>query len=150
MSPRFWRWELNVVYLHIFVPTYPATTQMPIRFIALSLVFAVGVISLFRHMGATFPKYFTRTHGKHAPYELVLAINPMVSECLPAIVHSSNNALQLKVIEFYCIVILRVRSLQLVIPLTLMATPIQSAFQIRIFDSFFVRLHVSNMLFSTP
>lgn len=38
----------------------------------------VGVRMTFRHLDATFPKYFIRTYGPNAPFELILAINPIV------------------------------------------------------------------------
>eukprot|EP00440_Ansanella_granifera_P070676 gb/GFBE01076698.1/.p1 GENE.gb/GFBE01076698.1/~~gb/GFBE01076698.1/.p1 ORF type:complete len:586 (+),score=112.77 gb/GFBE01076698.1/:1-1758(+) len=38
----------------------------------------VGVRMTFRHLDATFPKYFIRTYGPQAPFEIILAINPIV------------------------------------------------------------------------
>lgn len=46
-----------------------------LRFACLVLIF-VGVRSVFRHLDATFPKYFLRTFGHKAPFEYFLAINP--------------------------------------------------------------------------
>lgn len=46
------------------------------RLAAVTFVF-VGVRMTFRHLDATFPKYFIRTYGPHAPFELILAINPI-------------------------------------------------------------------------
>ena len=37
-----------------------------------------GVRMTFRHVDATFPKYFIRTYGPQAPFEIILAINPIV------------------------------------------------------------------------
>jgi len=38
----------------------------------------VGVRMTFRHLDATFPKYFVRTFGPQAPFEIILAVNPIV------------------------------------------------------------------------
>ncbi|CAJ1349017.1 unnamed protein product [Effrenium voratum] len=38
----------------------------------------IGVRMTFRHVDATFPKYFIRTYGPQAPFEIILAINPIV------------------------------------------------------------------------
>eukprot|EP00434_Breviolum_minutum_P044979 symbB.v1.2.040237.t2/scaffold7092.1/size13377/1 len=38
----------------------------------------IGVRMTFRHVDATFPKYFMRTYGPQAPFEIILAINPIV------------------------------------------------------------------------
>lgn len=47
------------------------------RFLAISCLF-LGVMMNFHHMNVTFPKYFVRQFGENAPFELVLAINPIV------------------------------------------------------------------------
>jgi len=47
------------------------------RFLAISVLF-LGVMMNFHHMNVTFPKYFLRQFGEDAPFELVLAINPIV------------------------------------------------------------------------
>lgn len=46
------------------------------RFLVLVLIF-VGVKSVFRHLDATFPKYFTRSFGPEAEFEWFLVINPL-------------------------------------------------------------------------
>merc|ERR1711957_57271 len=33
----------------------------------------------FRHLDATFPKYMMRTYGPHAPWEVILSVNPIVT-----------------------------------------------------------------------
>jgi len=38
-----------------------------------------GVRMAFRHMDATFPKYFIRTHGHDAPFELIVGLEPLVT-----------------------------------------------------------------------
>merc|ERR1712196_417237 len=38
-----------------------------------------GVRMTFRHMDATFPKYFMRTHGEDAPFELIVGIEPLLT-----------------------------------------------------------------------
>ncbi|CAE7866768.1 RRP6, partial [Symbiodinium microadriaticum] len=38
----------------------------------------IGVRMTFRHLDATFPKYFIRTYGPQAPFEIILGINPIV------------------------------------------------------------------------
>merc|ERR1719506_2905506 len=38
----------------------------------------VGVRMTFRHLDATFPKYFIRTYGPDAPFELMLGLNPIL------------------------------------------------------------------------
>jgi len=48
------------------------------RLVAVTLIFC-GVRMTFRHLDATFPKYFTRTFGPQAPFELILCINPIVT-----------------------------------------------------------------------
>jgi len=53
------------------------------RLVALSLIF-VGVRLIFVHLSATFPKYFMRKMGANAPFELVIAVNPMtIILCVP-------------------------------------------------------------------
>merc|ERR1719456_945295 len=47
------------------------------RFLIVTVLF-LGVKSNFHHMDATFPKYFTREFGADTPYELVIAINPVL------------------------------------------------------------------------
>merc|ERR1711964_131658 len=42
------------------------------RVLILTFIFC-GVRSTFRHLDATFPKYFTREFGEHAHFELVIA-----------------------------------------------------------------------------
>jgi len=48
------------------------------RLTAVTLIFC-GVRTTFRHLDATFPKYFTRTFGEHAPFELIVSVDPVVS-----------------------------------------------------------------------
>eukprot|EP00386_Alphamonas_edax_P001755 GDKI01005268.1.p1 GENE.GDKI01005268.1~~GDKI01005268.1.p1 ORF type:complete len:481 (+),score=106.72 GDKI01005268.1:117-1559(+) len=48
------------------------------RFVGAALVVSLGVGTVMRHLGATFPKYFTREFGNDAPYELVMSINPLM------------------------------------------------------------------------
>jgi len=48
------------------------------RLAAVTLMFC-GVRMTFRHLDATFPKYFERTFGAQAPFELILCINPIVT-----------------------------------------------------------------------
>jgi len=45
------------------------------RLTMLSLIF-VGVRLVFVHLHATFPKFWTRTVGHEAPFELIIAVNP--------------------------------------------------------------------------
>lgn len=47
------------------------------RFALLTTVF-IGVRFAFFSMDATFPKYFSRVEGVNAPYELVIALNPIL------------------------------------------------------------------------
>jgi MFS family permease len=46
------------------------------RLVALCTVF-IGVRLIFIHLNATFPKFFTREMGANAPFELIIAINPL-------------------------------------------------------------------------
>mmetsp|Transcript_25789 Transcript_25789/g.67591 ORF Transcript_25789/g.67591 Transcript_25789/m.67591 type:complete len:556 (-) Transcript_25789:9-1676(-) len=48
------------------------------RLAAITFVFC-GVRMTFRHMDATFPKYFVRTFGPEAPFELILSIEPVIT-----------------------------------------------------------------------
>lgn len=48
------------------------------RLAGVTLAFC-GVRMMFRHMDATFPKYFMRTHGEHAPFEMILGIEPLLT-----------------------------------------------------------------------
>lgn len=48
------------------------------RLSAVTIIFC-GVRMTFRHLDATFPKYFIRTFGPQAPFELILCINPIVT-----------------------------------------------------------------------
>eukprot|EP00403_Amphidinium_massartii_P015560 CAMPEP_0178415586 /NCGR_PEP_ID=MMETSP0689_2-20121128/23627_1 /TAXON_ID=160604 /ORGANISM="Amphidinium massartii, Strain CS-259" /LENGTH=248 /DNA_ID=CAMNT_0020036909 /DNA_START=79 /DNA_END=821 /DNA_ORIENTATION=+ len=45
------------------------------RFTALIFIF-VGVRSVFRHLDATFPKYYVRSFGDNSQFELILMVNP--------------------------------------------------------------------------
>lgn len=47
------------------------------RFLLLILMF-VGVRSIFRHLDVTFPKYFIRSFGENARFELFFMINPFL------------------------------------------------------------------------
>lgn len=38
----------------------------------------VGVRALFRHLDATFPKYFIRRHGPFAPFGMVYSLEPLL------------------------------------------------------------------------
>lgn len=55
------------------------------RFLVLVLIF-VGVKSVFRHLDATFPKYFLRSFGPDSEFEWYLIINPLCILILTPIV----------------------------------------------------------------
>eukprot|EP00747_Dinoflagellata_sp_TGD_P186985 gnl/TRDRNA2_/TRDRNA2_44409_c0_seq1.p1 gnl/TRDRNA2_/TRDRNA2_44409_c0~~gnl/TRDRNA2_/TRDRNA2_44409_c0_seq1.p1 ORF type:complete len:486 (+),score=61.19 gnl/TRDRNA2_/TRDRNA2_44409_c0_seq1:115-1572(+) len=46
------------------------------RFVVLVVIF-IGVRSVFRHLDATFPKYFLRSFGPDSPFEMFLLVNPL-------------------------------------------------------------------------
>merc|ERR1712066_1070173 len=48
------------------------------RLTMVSLIFC-GVQMGFRHLDATFPKYMMRSYGSHAPWEVILSVNPVVT-----------------------------------------------------------------------
>eukprot|EP00397_Hematodinium_sp_SG-2012_P005260 GEMP01005278.1.p1 GENE.GEMP01005278.1~~GEMP01005278.1.p1 ORF type:complete len:734 (+),score=92.77 GEMP01005278.1:59-2260(+) len=51
------------------------------RLLWVTLIFC-GVRSTFRHLDATFPKYFTREFGDDAPFELIIMLNPIIVMCV--------------------------------------------------------------------
>jgi len=55
------------------------------RLAGVTLIFC-GVRTTFRHLDATFPKYFLRTYGPQAPFEMILCINPVITMILSPIV----------------------------------------------------------------
>lgn len=52
------------------------------KLLALSLIVAMGTRATFRHLDATFPKYFMRMYGDDAPFELFVAIEPVLTVLL--------------------------------------------------------------------
>ncbi len=52
------------------------------RLLAISLIVAVGTRATFRHLDATFPKYFMRTFGEDAPFEVFVAVEPVLTVLL--------------------------------------------------------------------
>jgi MFS family permease len=52
------------------------------RLLSVSLIVALGTRATFRHLDATFPKYFMRTFGEDAPFELFAAIEPFLTVTL--------------------------------------------------------------------
>lgn len=52
------------------------------KLLVLSLCVAIGARATFRHLDATFPKYFMRMYGKQAPFELFLAMEPVATVIL--------------------------------------------------------------------
>jgi hypothetical protein len=42
----------------------------------------MGTRATFRHLDATFPKYFMRMHGDEAPFELFVAVEPLLTVLL--------------------------------------------------------------------
>lgn len=52
------------------------------RLLVLSLIVALGTRATFRHLDATFPKYFMRTFGADAPFELFVAVEPIITVLL--------------------------------------------------------------------
>eukprot|EP00929_Paragymnodinium_shiwhaense_P067350 TRINITY_DN33910_c0_g1_i2.p1 TRINITY_DN33910_c0_g1~~TRINITY_DN33910_c0_g1_i2.p1 ORF type:complete len:660 (-),score=149.62 TRINITY_DN33910_c0_g1_i2:53-2032(-) len=48
------------------------------RLVAVTFIFC-GVRTAFRHLDATFPKYFMRLYGPTAPFEIIVLINPVVA-----------------------------------------------------------------------
>jgi len=48
------------------------------RVVGVTFIFC-GVRMAFRHLDATFPKYFIRTHGREAPFELIVGLEPVVT-----------------------------------------------------------------------
>lgn len=49
------------------------------RLLIVSLIVALGTRATFRHLDATFPKYFMRTFGADAPFEVFVAIEPVIT-----------------------------------------------------------------------
>jgi len=52
------------------------------RLLTVSLIVALGTRATFRHLDATFPKYFMREFGEDAPFEFFVAIEPVVTVAL--------------------------------------------------------------------
>jgi hypothetical protein len=61
--------------------SHPEDPNLPTRrrngFMLLT-VLLVGVRALFRHLDATFPKYFIRTHGNNAPFGVIYSLEPLI------------------------------------------------------------------------
>jgi len=49
------------------------------KLLAISLIVALGTRTTFRHLDATFPKYFMRMWGEDAPFEFFVAIEPVIT-----------------------------------------------------------------------
>merc|ERR1719421_330510 len=61
------------------------------RFAALSGIFC-GVRMALVHMTATFPKFFLRAMGPQAPFELIVALNPLlIVFCVPIVTSLSQH-----------------------------------------------------------
>lgn len=54
------------------------------RLFAVTFIFC-GVRTTFRHLDATFPKYFVRIWGVDAPFEIYVALNPVITMALTPI-----------------------------------------------------------------
>ena len=52
------------------------------KLLGLSLIVAMGTRATFRHLDATFPKYFMRMYGDDAPFELFVAVEPVLTVLL--------------------------------------------------------------------
>ena len=52
------------------------------RLLIISLIVALGTRATFRHLDATFPKYFMRTFGADAPFEVFVAVEPIITVLL--------------------------------------------------------------------
>jgi len=50
--------------------------------LVISLIVSIGTRTTFRHLDATFPKYFTRIHGEDAPFEIFISIQPLLTVLL--------------------------------------------------------------------
>merc|ERR1719498_1834077 len=48
------------------------------RVVGVTFIFC-GIRMAFRHLDATFPKYFMRTHGREAPFEIIVAFEPLIT-----------------------------------------------------------------------
>ena len=55
------------------------------------VVLLVGVRALFRHLDATFPKYFIRRHGPLAPFGMVYSLEPLLIILLVPLVSSDSS-----------------------------------------------------------
>jgi MFS family permease len=49
------------------------------KLLGLSVLVALGTRATFRHLDATFPKYFLRMYGDDAPFELFIAFEPVIT-----------------------------------------------------------------------
>ena len=65
-------------------PRYMTTVYGDAAFwrLVISLIVALGTRATFRHLDATFPKYFMRTFGKNAPFEIFVAVEPVITVLL--------------------------------------------------------------------
>ena len=52
------------------------------KLLAISLIVALGTRATFRHLDATFPKYFMRMWGEDAPFEIFVAVEPIMTVLL--------------------------------------------------------------------
>mmetsp|Transcript_66533 Transcript_66533/g.110629 ORF Transcript_66533/g.110629 Transcript_66533/m.110629 type:complete len:506 (-) Transcript_66533:373-1890(-) len=52
------------------------------KLLGLSLIVSVGTRATFRHLDATFPKYFVRMFGEDAPFEVFVAVEPVLTVLL--------------------------------------------------------------------
>lgn len=55
-------------------------------------VLLVGVRALFRHLDATFPKYFIRTHGSSAPFGMIYSLEPLIIVLLVPLFSSDGSS----------------------------------------------------------
>jgi len=75
--------------------SYPEDPSLPSRrrngFMLLTILL-VGVRALFRHLDATFPKYFIRTHGSNAPFGLIYSLEPLIIVVLVPLFSSDGSS----------------------------------------------------------
>lgn len=65
------------------------------RVCGVTLIFC-GVRMTFRHMDATFPKYFIRTHGRDAPFEIIVGFEPLLTMLVTPVVTLFIQKLQMR------------------------------------------------------
>lgn len=62
-----------------------------------------GVRMAFRHLDATFPKYFIRTHGREAPFEIIVGFEPFLTMILSPVATLFLQKLEMRLDQIFLV-----------------------------------------------